>query len=324
MASIDSIKAPIKNELKTFETFFSTEFRSDVQLVNIISNYILRQKGKQIRPILTLLTAKLNGEINNSSYVAATLIELLHTATLVHDDVVDESYIRRGMFSINALWKSKAAVLFGDYLLSRGLLISLKHQEYKILEIVSNAVKEMSEGELLQIQSSRKSVISQENYFSIIKYKTASLFKACTNCGAASSTEDIEKIEQMSVFGENLGIAFQIKDDLLDIDSLSNTGKPANNDLKDKKFTLPIILSLQDAPRTEVNRTLKLIHKKTLTSTDIQHINGFIIQYNGIKNAYFTMQFYKNNALQCLDKYENSDTKKALIELINFTIERKK
>jgi octaprenyl-diphosphate synthase len=324
MNSLDTIISPIKEELKSFNQFFSKEFHSNIALINIISKYLLRQKGKQIRPVLTLLVSKLNGTINESSYVAATLIELLHTATLVHDDVVDESFVRRGMFSINAIWRSKGAVLFGDYLLTKGLLVSLNYKQIKMLEVVSNAVKAMIEGELLQLQSSRKLVINRENYFSIIRYKTASLFKACSTCGAISTTLEDSKIEIMKQFGENLGIAFQIKDDLLDINSLSKTGKPLNNDLKDKKFTLPIILSLKNAPRFDSRQIIKLIRSKKHNFNDIKDINNFIIQYNGIKESEEIMKLYANNARECLISYTDNEIKIALNSLIEYTIDRTK
>src|SRR5258706_11916375 len=240
MKSLNEIKQPIEQELVEFEEKFRDSMKSRVPLLNAITRYIVRTKGKQVRPMFVFLSAKVNGAVGESTYRAAALIELLHTATLVHDDVVDDSYERRGFFSINALWKNKIAVLVGDYLLSKGLLLSLSNNDYRLLQIVSTAVREMSEGELLQIEKTRRLNIKEEDYFEIIRQKTATLISSACACGAASVSEDDELVSKMKLFGEKTGIAFQIKDDLLDF-SDDNTGKPKGIDLKEKKLTLPVI-----------------------------------------------------------------------------------
>jgi octaprenyl-diphosphate synthase len=246
MSDIDKIQNSIKEEMERFEPFFRSSMQTKVPLLNIIMNYILRRKGKQMRPMFVFLSAKMIKEsVGDSTYTAASLIELLHTATLIHDDVVDEAYERRGFFSINALWKSKISVLVGDYLLSKGLLLAVEKNEYELLKIVSVAVREMSEGELLQIQKSRKLNITEDIYFEIIRKKTAALIAACAACGAKSSGADDETVEKMRLFGEYVGIAFQIKDDLLDYQNNGLIGKPSGNDLKEKKLTLPIIYALE-------------------------------------------------------------------------------
>lgn len=235
MSELNQIREPIRAELKVFEKHFRESLKSKVPLLDIIMNYILRQKGKQMRPTFVLLTARMFGDITDSSYTAASFIELLHTATLIHDDVVDESFERRGFFSINALWKSKVAILVGDYLLAKGLLLSVERKEYQLLELVSEAVREMSEGELLQIQKARKLDITMDEYFKIIRKKTAALIAACTACGAKSAGASDEQVLLMKEFGELSGIAFQIKDDLFDYDKKGITGKPTANDIKEKR-----------------------------------------------------------------------------------------
>ena len=260
MSSLASIKKPVEKDMAAFEAYFNKTMRSEIPLLKIILNYILRRKGKQMRPLLVFLSARLNGEINEATYVAATLIELLHTASLVHDDVVDDAQERRGALSVNALWNSKIAVLVGDYMLSRGLLISVEKNRYDMLEIVSEAVKSMSEGELLQLQKSRKLNIKEEDYYKIISMKTAAIISACTACGARSVTGDTEIILIMKDFGENIGIAFQIRDDLLDYEGNGLTGKAPGNDIKEKKITLPLIYALEQSPKFK--KTTYLIHCK--------------------------------------------------------------
>jgi octaprenyl-diphosphate synthase len=244
MSSLSSIKKPVEKDMAEFEAYFSKTMRSEIPLLKIILNYILRRKGKQMRPLLVFLSARLNGQICEATFVAATLIELLHTASLVHDDVVDDARERRGALSINALWNSKIAVLVGDYMLSMGLLISVEKSRYDMLEIVSEAVKSMSEGELLQLQKSRKLNIKEEDYYKIISKKTAAIIAACTACGARSVTGDSEIILAMKDFGENIGIAFQIRDDILDYEGNGLTGKAPGNDIKEKKnYSSPAICS---------------------------------------------------------------------------------
>ena len=249
MSSLSSIKKPIERDMADFEAYFSKTMRSEIPLLKIILNYILRRKGKQMRPLLVFLTARLNGEICEATFVAATMIELLHTASLVHDDVVDDAQERRGALSVNALWNSKIAVLVGDYMLARGLLISVEKARYDMLEIVSEAVKSMSEGELLQLQKARKLNIKEEDYYKIIGMKTAAIIAACTACGARSVTGDSETILTMKDFGENIGIAFQIRDDLLDYEGNGFTGKAPGNDIKERKITLPLIYALEQSAK---------------------------------------------------------------------------
>ncbi|MEK7748472.1 MAG: polyprenyl synthetase family protein, partial [Bacteroidota bacterium] len=258
--SLDSIKEPVHDELKGFDRFFRDAMRSKVGLVDIIARYIIRQKGKRVRPLLVLLSAKACGAINDSTYRGATLVEILHTATLVHDDVVDDADTRRGLASINAVWKNKVAVLMGDYLLSRGLLIALERDDHYFLHSTSNAVKRMSEGELLQIQKSRQLNLDEETYLRIIGDKTASLFSTCTDIGAASVTEDADRRNLMKEFGENVGMAFQIRDDLLDYEGRKSIlGKPTGLDMKEKKLTLPLIHALQSGVRKDAKQALRII-----------------------------------------------------------------
>lgn len=323
MSSIDIIKNPIKGEMSKFEELFKASMNSKVPLLNIITNYILRRKGKQMRPMFVFLTAKLNGNVTDATYTAASLIELLHTATLIHDDVVDESYERRGFFSINALWRSKIAVLMGDYLLSKGLLLSVQHKAYDLLEIVSEAVREMSEGELLQIQRSRTLNITQEQYFEIIRKKTATLISACAASGAKSVGCNDDVVNNMKLFGEYVGISFQIKDDLFDYQDKGLIGKPTGNDIKEKKLTLPLIYALQNSDAKEKRHILRIIGQKK-KSADIKAVVDFVISKGGLEFASGMMHDYKNKAMALLDVYPDSETKQSLIELVNYTINRNK
>jgi octaprenyl-diphosphate synthase len=282
MDHLELIKKPVKAEIAEFENHFKSKIDSKIPLLNIITNYIIRRKGKQIRPLLVFLSAKLVGEINKSTYSAATLIELLHSSTLLHDDVVDESYERRNHFSINAIWKSKIAVLVGDYFLSSGLLLSIEEKEFKLLETVSESVKEMIEGELLQIQSSRKSLIDIDNYFNIIKKKTASLIASCTLCGGLSSTSDADLLLKLKQFGMYIGIAFQLKDDLFDYQQKGLIGKPTGNDIKEKKFTLPLILALKNAPEKASKKIIRIINTNDITKLEYNEVIQFVNKYNGL------------------------------------------
>ncbi|MDG5799361.1 polyprenyl synthetase family protein [Marinilabiliaceae bacterium ANBcel2] len=318
----DRIKLPIAREMKEFEPFFKKELETDVPLLNLIVNYILRRKGKQMRPMLIFLSAKLNGEINRQTYTAATLIELLHTATLIHDDVVDETYQRRGFFSINALWRSKISVLVGDYLLSTGLSKALKEDQIDVLKIVSNAVTEMSEGELLQIEKSRYLNITEESYYDIIRKKTATLISACTESGAVSVNADKEDIAKMKEFGINLGIAFQIRDDILDYKKKGVTGKPAGNDIKEKKITLPLIHVLNEAKKRERRKIIKTISKHHKKERKIAPVIKYVVDNGGIDYARNKMHQFSEKALDILKSYPESDTQKALIELVDFTTKR--
>ena len=324
MSDLSKIKSPIENELKEFQTFFKSLMKNDVRLLNIIIRYILRQKGKQLRPILVLLTAKLLGEINKSTYIGATMVELMHTATLVHDDVVDNADKRRGMFSINALWKNKIAVLLGDYLLSRGLLISVENEEFDFLREISNTVKQMSEGELLQIEKSRKLDINENIYYEIIKKKTAVLLSACTVLGAKSVNATTEQIEQIRELGENLGMAFQIKDDLFDLQRINNTGKTSGNDLQEKKITLPLIYSLQNSTDKQKKQILRIVGKNKKSKQDIEQITNFIIEKKGIEYATKIMNNYTKKSQEIINNFPDSKAKESFKLLINYITSRKK
>jgi len=297
--------------------------KNRVFLLDKVVQYLLRQKGKQLRPILVLLTARACGGITESTYRAAALVELLHTATLVHDDVVDEADRRRGMFSINALWKNKVAVLLGDFLLSRGLLLALDHKEYELLHIVSDAVRRMSEGELLQIEKARKLDIDEETYFSIISDKTASLLSACTSCGAHSAGGDEEVLSAMRFFGQELGMAFQIRDDLFDF-GVKDVGKPLGIDLQEKKMTLPLIYALTKADRSEKKRIMKVVRKKKKSREDVEKVGAFVQSHGGIAYAKSTMMKHADNALEILNTLPESDARNALANLVRFTVTREK
>lgn len=277
-----------------------------------------------MRPMLVFLSAKLNGEINDSSYVAASLIELLHTATLIHDDVVDESFERRGFFSINALWKSKIAILIGDYLLARGLLLAIEKKEFELLEIVSEAVKEMSEGELLQIQKSRKLNITEEDYFEIIRKKTATLIAACAASGTKSVGANGEIIQKMKMFGEYVGMAFQIKDDIFDYQKTGILGKPTGNDIKEKKLTLPLIHCLENAKSSEKRRILRLIRKHHKNSKKVIEIILFVREHGGIDYSIQKMNEFKEKALNILNEFPSGQARNSLADLVNYTTERDK
>lgn len=317
------IKAPIEQEMKGFESYFKTQLNSKIPLLTIITNYLLRRKGKQMRPMLVFLSARLNGEITQSTYTAAGLIELLHTATLIHDDVVDETYQRRGFFSINALWRSKIAVLVGDYFLSVGLLSALKSKQIGVLEVVSDAVREMSEGELLQIEKSRRLNITEEIYYDVIRKKTATLIAACTKAGAYSVNADEEHLNKMQLFGEYLGMAFQIRDDLLDYEKTNLAGKPTGNDLKEKKITLPLIHILNQMTPTDRRSVLRTIQRHHKKERKIAPIMQMVKDRGGIVYAREKMAEYRDKALAVLDTYPESETREALRELVFFTINRK-
>ncbi|MGH2569023.1 MAG: polyprenyl synthetase family protein [Bacteroidota bacterium] len=320
--SLDEIREPVAAELKTFDRFFKEAMRSKVGLIDLIARYIFRQKGKRVRPILVLLSAKACGEINESTYRGATLVEILHTATLIHDDVVDDADTRRGFASINAVWKNKIAVLMGDYLLARGLLLSLEHNDYFFLHSTSTAVKRMSEGELLQIQKSRQLDITEETYLKIIGDKTASLFSTCTEIGGASSTGDPEKRGQLKLFGENVGMAFQIRDDLLDyLGRKSIIGKPTGIDMKERKLTLPLIYALTHAPRKASRQILKMI-KNGAKQKDVQGVLDFVESNGGVEYARAKAEQYALLARGYLSSLPESDAKEALLRFVDFVMER--
>ncbi len=324
MPALTRIKKPVEKEMAEFEAYFGKTMHSEIPLLNIILNYILRRKGKQMRPLLVFLTAKLNGPVTESAFVAATFIELLHTASIVHDDVVDDAHERRGALSINALWNSKIAVLVGDYMLSKGMLISVEKNRFDMLEIVSEAVKSMSEGELLQLQKARKLNIREEDYFKIILSKTAALLSACTACGARSVTDDLEVIQIMKDFGENIGIAFQIRDDLLDYEGTGLTGKTVGNDIKEKKITLPLIYALEQSANSKKRHILNIVRRKKKTKSEINEVISFVEETGGMDYAELKMNQYRDKALAILDSYPDSEVKSSLKEFVNYTTSRKK
>lgn len=310
--------------MEEFEGRFRSSMRSEVALLDKITHYIVKRKGKQMRPMFVFLTAKMLSGTNDQTYRAATLIELLHTATLVHDDVVDDADKRRGFFSINALWKNKVAVLVGDYLLSRGLLLAVKHKDFHLLEITSNAVQEMSEGELLQMEKARKLDITEEIYFNIIRQKTASLIASCCASGAASVSEDKEVIEQMRLFGETVGIAFQIRDDLFDYGSDKNIGKPTGIDIKEKKMTLPLIYALNNSDRSEKRFIINTIKNHNTDEKRVGKVIGMVREKGGIEYTVKRMKEYQQKALSMLESHPDNEARKSLIDLVNFVIDRTK
>ncbi len=321
--TVSEIKAPIENEMQEFELKFKASMKSSVPLLDKITRYIVKRKGKQLRPMFVFLAAKVCGEMNESTYRAASLIELLHTATLVHDDVVDDSNERRGFFSVNALWKNKIAVLVGDFLLSRGLLLSVDNKDFHLLGLVSNAVREMSEGELLQIEKARKLDIDEAVYFDIIRKKTASLIASCCACGAASVSSDEQVIEQMRAFGESVGIAFQIKDDLFDYGDGTNIGKPTGIDIKEKKMTLPLIYALNNASFFEKRKIINIVKNNNNDPKKVAEVIDFVIKSGGIQYAEQKMNEYKNEALLRLSLFSDSPSKTSLLELVKYTTDRK-
>lgn len=324
MATLDEIKAPVISHLEAFDKTFRESMKSNVPLLDRVTHYILKRKGKQMRPLFVLLSADICGTINESSYRAASLIELLHTATLVHDDVVDDSNERRGFFSLNALWKNKIAVLVGDYLLSRGLLLSLDNNDFELLRIVSEATRQMSEGELLQIEKARRLDIEEDVYFDIIRKKTASLIASCCACGAYSVNADKQIVDRMRLFGENVGIAFQIKDDLFDYERSNETGKPNGIDIKEQKMTLPLIYLLKNSGYWDKKHLINIIKNHHNDSEKVMQVIEKVQKSGGIEYAREKMYDYRGQALQLLDKFPDSDSRKAMEKLVIYTTERKK
>ncbi len=312
----------IATELATFEQKFAESVKSQTPLLDRIMKYIIKRKGKQLRPMFVFLSAKLHGTVNESTYRAAALVELLHTATLVHDDVVDESLERRGFLSINALWKNKIAVLVGDYLLSKGLLLSTDAGDFKHLHILSEAVKQMSEGELLQIEKARKLNLKEDIYFEIIRSKTASLLSSACAVGAWSSSNDEQITEKMKIFGEKTGIAFQIKDDLFDYGS-DDVGKPTGNDLKEKKLTLPLIYTLNNVNAVEKRKIIYIVKNENKNPEKIKYVLQKVIESGGIDYANKKMIEYRDQALSILFEFPESDIRKGLEELVRYTTDRK-
>lgn len=321
--SLTTIKKPIVEELKIFEKHFRESMRSQVALLDKITYYIVRRKGKQVRPMFVFLSSKVCGETCEATFVAASLVELLHTATLVHDDVVDDSFQRRGFFSINALWKNKVAVLVGDYLLSKGLLLALRNKKFRLLEIVSRAVEEMAEGELLQMEKARRLDIKESVYYDIIRQKTASLIASSCAAGASSVTDDEETVEKMRLFGEKIGIAFQIRDDLMDFGD-DDIGKPKGIDIKEKKMTLPLIYALDKASKSDKRRIITNIKRHNNNPEKVREVIEFVHQSNGIQYSKEVMYKYRSQAFDILDTFPPCDARDSLRDLVLFVTERKK
>ncbi|WGH74129.1 polyprenyl synthetase family protein [Tenacibaculum tangerinum] len=324
MKPVAHIKLPIAKEMELFETKFKDSMLSKVPLLNRITYYIVRRKGKQMRPMFVFLVAKMvsNGGFDERTYRGASVVELIHTATLVHDDVVDDSNRRRGFFSINALWKNKIAVLVGDYLLSKGLLLSIDNEDFDLLKLISIAVREMSEGELLQIEKARKLDITEEIYFEIIRQKTATLIAACCGIGAASVGANNKTVQQMRKFGEYIGIAFQIKDDLFDYTE-DKIGKPTGIDIKEKKMTLPLIYALNTCTPKEKSWLINSVKKHNKNKKRVKEVIAFVKQQGGLEYTTDKMHDYKNKALAILDNYPNSEYKDSLLQMIDYVVERK-
>lgn len=318
---MDNIKAFLASDLKAFEQNFNQAVQSTVPLLDKIMRYIVKSKGKRVRPMLVLLSAQLFGQVSESSYRAASLIELLHTATLVHDDVVDDANKRRGLFSINALWKNKIAVLVGDYLLSKGLLLSIRNKDFEILEILSEAVSQMSEGELIQIEKARKLDITEEIYYDIISRKTASLLASACSAGAYSANQNIEEAKLMEQVGQKMGIAFQIKDDLFDYGT-KKIGKPTGNDIKEKKMTLPLIYTLQKCDKLTARKIKRIFKNEHKNKEKVRYIIDTVKEHNGIDYAHGIMLRYRDEAIALLAGVSDSEAKKHFVDLINYTVER--
>ena len=324
MAKLTDIKAPIAHEMKEFDKRFKSTLRSNTPVVDRVMNYMVRRKGKQLRPILVFLTAKMLGEIQDRTYIGASLIELMHTATLVHDDVVDDADMRRGFFSINALWKNKVAVLIGDYLLSKVLLLAVERKEYELLETVSTAVKSMSEGELLQIEKARKLDITEDIYYQVIQQKTAVLMETCCVIGAQSANANQEVQGKMQRFGRELGLAFQIKDDLFDFEKVNLTGKPSGIDIKEQKMTLPLINALQNATPAKRKAIIRIIKKYHNRPKKVAEVVDFVRNSGGLDYARGKMENHLKNASEILSNFPPSKERDALNEVIAYTGARKK
>ena len=318
---LEDIKKPIAKEMEDFEQKFRASMKTKVLLLDKIMGYIVKRKGKQMRPMFVFLSAGTCGTISESTFRGASLIELLHTATLVHDDVVDEANYRRGFFSVNALWKNKVAVLVGDFLLSRGMMLALENKDYNLLSIVNDAVREMSEGELLQIEKSRRLDINEDIYYEIIRQKTASLISACCGVGASSSGADEATIQKMRLFGEKIGMAFQLKDDLFDYGELE-IGKPVGIDIKEKKMTLPLIYALSKSPWLEKRKIISIIKNESDQPKRVKEVIAYVKRSGGIQYAVEKMNAYHREALTIMEDFPDSDFKRSLLQLVQFTIDR--
>lgn len=318
---LEDIKAPIAREMQEFEPRFRASMKTRVLLLDKIMSYIVKRKGKQMRPMFVFLSAGTCGSINDSTFRGASLIELLHTATLVHDDVVDEANYRRGFFSVNALWKNKVAVLVGDFLLSRGLILSIENRDFSLLRIVTSAVKEMSEGELLQIEKSRRLDINEEVYYDIIRQKTASLIASCCAVGASSSGAAEDVVEKMRQFGEKIGMAFQIKDDLFDYGEME-IGKPLGIDIKEKKMTLPLIYALSQSGWMEKRRIISIVRNESEKPKKVKEVIAYVKQSGGLQYAVEKMNRYHQEAMAILESFPPSPYRNSLKDLVQFTIDR--
>ena len=323
MLSVEEIKRPVEIELDKFESHFENALKSNVPLLDKVTHYIVKRKGKQMRPLFVFLCAKMLGEVNETTYNGASLVELLHTATLVHDDVVDDANERRGFFSVNALWKNKIAVLVGDYMLSKILLLSLEKKNTDLLAVVARSVKEMSEGELLQIEKSRTLDITEEEYFEVIRKKTASLISTCCEAGAISVQSDSEK-ENMRLFGEKVGLAFQIKDDIFDYGTPDKIGKPTGIDIREQKMTLPLIYVLKNSPDKVRKELKKIVRNHNEEATKIKRATELVIEYGGIAYAYDQMKKLAEEAKELLIGYPDNEAKASLIGLVDYTMNREK
>ena len=321
--NVKQITAPIEQELKDFEAYFRNSMKSDVALLDKVTHYIVKRKGKQMRPMFVFLSAKMLGEVNQSTFDAATLVELLHTATIVHDDVVDDASERRGFFSVNALWKNKIAVLVGDYMLSRILLISIEKNNTDLLGVISRAVREMSEGELLQIDKARKLDITEEVYFDVIKKKTASLISSCCEAGALSVGAS-ENRDRMKMFGEYVGMAFQIKDDIFDYGSSTKIGKPTGNDIRENKMTLPIIYALNHVEEDKKRKLMDILKNHNDNSKKINEAIEIVINVGGIHYAEKIMLDFANKALALIQDLPETEAKKSIEALVDYTMKREK
>lgn len=324
MSRINEIKRPILKEMEAFEPKFKQALATKVPLLDRITHYIVKRKGKQLRPMLVFLSAKLVGEVNESTYRGASLVELMHTATLVHDDVVDDANLRRGFFSINALWKNKVAILVGDFLLSKVLLLAVENKEHRLLEIVATAVREMSEGELLQIEKARRLDITEDIYFEIIRQKTASLIASCCGAGAASVTDDETIVDKLKEFGNLLGIAFQIKDDLFDYQLTNQTGKPSGIDIKEQKMTLPLIYALQQASKSEKKRIINTVKNHHDNPKRVAEVVKYVQESGGLDYASKRMVEFQAKAMEILMTFEKSIYRDSMESLVQYVIERKK
>lgn len=321
--TIKEISIPVDKHIKEFNKYFKSIMKSKVALLDLIITYMTRKRGKQVRPAIVFLSAELCGGINKRTYVGASMVELLHTATLVHDDVVDNSDKRRGLATINSEWNNKIAVLIGDYLLAKGLLASTENKEFEFLHATSNAVQRMSEGELLQIQKSNEIDLDESTYFEIISNKTASLLSAACKIGAISATDDKEIHETMKQYGEMVGIAFQIRDDIFDyIGDSSIIGKPVGNDLREKKITLPLLYSFTKVSKAKAKKILKMIKEDEISKENIKQIIKFVKENGGLEYAKEKAEQYSNKAIKILDRFEDSSVKKSLVGFAKFVIDR--